>query len=641
MGSTADIPDIQEAFTRYEQERQKRIRADGAAQFADVTRTERFHHLAEDPWYDADQPLHYPEVAQGGHVRAIILGSGYGALLFAGRLIEAGISPDDMVLVDAAAGFGGAWYWNRYPGLMCDVESSCYMPFLEETGYTPKHRYSYGQELREYANLVAKNLGVDKRAMFRTTISKAVWDEESGVWQTTSSKKLPNGRDEEIRLDADFFILAAGILVHPKIPLIPGIESFQGHSFHTGRWDYKYTGGSQQSPYMENLKDKRVAFLGTGATAIQAIPQLAKWAKELYVIQRTPSSVDTRGQSPIDPAEFAKLRTGKGWQRARQENFAAWLSNPPKSPEVDVVNDGWTSFPSFSGLVGSPRIKDIPPEKTPEYIEYLHTLDLPRQLRIRQRVDSVVKDRAVAESLKPWYAGWCKRPCFHDEYLEAFNERNVHLVDTHGLGVEKITENSFWVEGKEYEVDLLILGTGFESWGSGSPAYRAGITVIGRDGLSMDEKWDHLGVGTLHGVISRGFPNLFLPGGAQGGATVNQVHSMDIYASHVADIINQATKKAAADEKVVIEPTEEGEETWTGVIMTNAHGLAGLLNCTPSYITGESDLLVEKSHEEQLLGARRVSYTPGILDFTQLLKAWQVKGDLEGLGVSMKPINSM
>lgn len=619
---------------KYEQERQRRLRTDGVAQFVTAARSEKFKHFTADPWFDPKNVPEGPEVSNNDHHKVVVLGSGFGALLFAARLIQSGISPDDIILIDAASGFGGTWYWNRYPGLMCDVESACYMPLLEETGYTPKHKYSYGEELREYAKIAAREFKLDKRALFRTSIKSTQWDEANGEWLTTIER---SSTKETLILRSDFIVLAAGSLVHPKFPLIPGIERFKGHVFHTARWDYDFTGGSQSAPALEKLKDKRVAVIGTGATAIQVVPAVAKWAKQLYVVQRTPSSVDVRNQHPINKEDFACVRSGKGWQRARQENMAAFLTNPASKPHDNLVRDGWTTFPTFAAIVGSPAVKALAKGRVDEYLAALHKKDFPRQERIRKRVDNVVKNKTTAESLKPWYAGWCKRPCFHDEYLDAFNQPNVRLIDTLGRGVEEIIEDGLRVGDQWIDVDLIVFATGFEPWGQGSPAHRAGITVIGREGLSMDDKWER-GVGTLHGVLTRSFPNLILPGGGQAGTTVNQVHQMDVYATHVGHIIAEATKRAKDGTKIVIEPTQEAEDDWTAKILSMAHGSSGLVHCTPSYMNGEGSVAM-RSVEERMRGARRSNWAAGILDYTETIKQWEAEGGLAGLEVRMKPLS--
>ncbi|KIW36226.1 uncharacterized protein PV06_11497 [Exophiala oligosperma] len=637
MGSIGS-DNFAQAEAKYDAERDRRIRPDGATQFVDTTRSAKFTHFAQNPWIKEDPPTSQAAIEDGDHVRVLILGAGYGGLTYAVRLMEASIDVKDMLLVDAAGGFGGTWYWNRYPGLMCDVQSTLYMPLLEETGYTPKHRYSYGNELREYANLVADKWGLNTRALFKASVKSTEWDEEKGEWRTTIRINLDTNQERDIMLRSDFFCLNGGILVHPKLPLLPGVESYNGQTFHTSRWDYSITGGSSTDPNMVKLKGKRVGIVGTGATSIQVVPELAKWAQELFVFQRTPSAVDTRGQKPLDPQDLAQTKKIPGWQRAYRENMAAFLVNPVVTPEKDLVQDAWTSFPSFSGLVGSPRIKDIPPEKTAQYVQSLHTLDFPRQDAIRTQVDDLVKDKATAEALKPWYPGWCKRPCFHDEYLPTFNQPHVHLVDTAGKGVDRMTPSGICVRDKEYEVDVLIFATGYEPWGAGSPAYRAGIEVKGRDGVSLDEKWTK-SLATLHGLLTRNFPNMFLSaGGSQGGTTVNVVHTMDVYAMHIAKIITQASKGARQGQKIVVEPTDAGEADWTMRVVKQAHGAAGLIGCTPSYITGEGKAGQEKTDEERLHGAKRAGWMSGLLDYIDTIKAWEDEGKLYGLEVRYKPI---
>ncbi|KAH6616053.1 flavin-binding monooxygenase-like family protein [Chaetomium sp. MPI-SDFR-AT-0129] len=523
-----------QTLAKYELERQKRQRPDGLSQYIDVGKSEKFRHFATDPWIEVDakkRPELPPPVADGGHGRVLILGAGYGALTFAVCLIETGaFTADDMVFVNAAGGFGGVWYWNRYPGLMCDVESSCYLPLLEETGYVPKHRYAYGPGLKEYADLIASKWNLHGRGLWESTVRDSTWDETRSEWVHTIVRKPANGPEETLTVRSDFYILIPGILTRPKLPRFPGLLDFTGHVFHTARWDYNYTGGSPEDQALTNLRDKKVAFIGTGATGIQVVPQLAKWAKKLYVIQRTPASVAERGQAPIDPEQWSRDTAQRGWQRQRRENMAAHLSND-SAVQGDLVRDGWTSFPSFSGLVGGPAADGLTAKTVEGYVGSLLQLDFPRQEDIRARVSNLIKDPAVAESLKPWYPGWCKRPCFHDEYLQSFNHPNVTLIDTRGKGVDRCTPMGLVVGDKTLDVDLLILGTGFEPWTAGSPAYRANITVTGCGGLSLDHKWSE-GVGTLHGTFTRNFPNLILPGTAQTAATVNVVHIMDVTAQH-------------------------------------------------------------------------------------------------------------
>ena len=206
-----------------------------------------------------------------------IIGGGFGGLLMGGRLREAGF--DDIRVIEKAGDFGGTWYWNRYPGAMCDVESYCYLPLLEELNYIPKHKYSYAPEIFEHSKAIARHYDLYKNACLQTGVSALRWDDTSGRWI------IHTDRGDAIR--AQFVAMANGPLNRPKLPGIPGITSFTGHTFHTSRWDYDYTGGDSDGN-LTGLRDKRVAIIGTGATAVQCIPHLGEWAKHLYVFQRTP-----------------------------------------------------------------------------------------------------------------------------------------------------------------------------------------------------------------------------------------------------------------------------------------------------------------------------------------------------------------
>lgn len=636
MGSISDLT-LTQTLAKYDEERDKRLRPDGLDQYADIGKTEKFKHFGKDPWTTPDNPyLQKPRpMADGHHCKVLIVGAGYGALLFAVRFLEAGFHAEDIVFVDSAWGFGGTWYWNRYPGLMCDVESSCYMPLLEETGYIPKHRYSYGPELREYAELVAAKWKLTDRALFGTTIQSAHWDEERSEWVTSVVMEHPHETlgPTPAQMRSDYIVLASGFLNRPKLPRLQGLSNFQGHMFHTSRWDYGYTGGTPTIPDLHQLRGKKVAFLGTGATGIQAVTQLARWADQLTVLQRTPSAVGVRGQLPIDAALWKQEVQGKpGWQRARRENMAAFLSHLPDSPTENLVDDGWTHFPSFSGLVGSPRVTGLDASNVAQYVEALHRLDLPRQQSIRDRVANTVRDPATAAALQPWYPGWCKRPCFHDEYLDTFNLPNVTLADTDGHGIDGFTERGVLCNGREIEADVVILGTGFEPFSAGSPAFRAGMTITGQGKHSMDEKWQHM-PGTLHGLLTRGFPNLFLSGLTQAGSTVNVVHSVDVLATHASHILKLARAHAAKEQKIIIQPTEAAEEAWSMRVAAGAYGYAGVSGCTPSYTTREGKRMQANTETDQIRMARGLGWSRGILDFISVLTDWQTNGDLSDLEI--------
>lgn len=621
---------IEKTLEKYNAERVKRLRPDGPLQYINPTNNDKFKHYAEDPWYKPGTgDENNARLINQEHPRVLIVGAGYGGLLYAVRLIQSGaFTADDILLVDSAAGFGGTWYWNRYPGLMCDVESYIYMPLLEETGYMPKEKYASGNELREHADRIAAMWNLKHRALFRTTVNNLAWEDEAKQWNVQGLHQ--QGSEEgSISLKADFVILASGLLNFPKLAGLPGIEDYQGHTFHTSRWDYDYTGGSSESPQLSKLADKKVGIVGTGATAVQAVPQLAHWAKELVVFQRTPSSIDRRDNRPTNPEWWAQeiQSKGLGWQRKRMENFNAFTTNTSPLPEVDMVGDGWTKMQSFSAIIGGPSALK------PGYLEQMTALDFQRQEKIRSRAEEIVTDKATADVLKPWYSGWCKRPCFHDEYLQAFNKPNVKLVDTEGKGIHRLTKGGIVAGDTEHDLDLIIFGTGYQIGIVSSPAARANMTVTGRGGKSMDEKWMN-GLATLHGMVTRDFPNLFYPGVSQIGVAANQVYVLDQASAHTAYIISETVKRAGAENKEVsVEPTLEAEESWAVQILMRAGAAAGQVTCTPSYINGEG-ALSQLGQEEMMKAARLGTWGDGVADFVRVIEEWRVKGDLEGLEIS-------
>ncbi|OQU98078.1 hypothetical protein CLAIMM_03909 [Cladophialophora immunda] len=617
---------------KYDEERQKRRRPDGDAQYVDLALSEQFKHYREDPWLDERSET--VTIGYGEHVKYLILGAGCGGLFFAIKLIKAGISASEIRIVDSSGGVGGTWYYNRYPGLMCDIESYCYLPFLEEMDYIPKHKYAYGYEIRKYLNAVADRYRLSDTAMFRTKINTLVWDERSCQWKVGMTKERNSGSPVEIDVTADFVIAASGVLLHPKLPAVSGIENFEGASFHTSRWNYSVTGGSEDNPALDKLAGKRVGIIGTGATAVQAIPHLAKHAGHLVVFQRTPSSVDIRGQHPTDKGTWTStVASHPGWWRERNLNLAAHQSGAAQPSDIDLVNDQWSTCLSYRGLLGGPD----PPssmEEIPAFVAHLYALDLPRAERIRQRVDEIVADKKTAQALKHWYSTWCKRPTFHDDYLSCFNLPNVDLVDTDGKGVDRLTATGAVVGDKEYPLDILIFSTGFRAPGIGSPGFRASMKITGRNGKDMDAKWEEA-VATLHGTMTHDFPNFFMPGPFQAAATGNQNFTLDIMSNHVAHIITQAQARHPG-QKIVIEPTKDAEEMWSGEVVKRSMAFAAMAGCTPGYLNGEG-IMDTMPMEVKMKAARMGIWGEGIGHFMVTIEAWEKAGQLEGLEV--KPVN--
>ena len=582
---------------KYRQERDKRIRPDGNDQYVEVSG--RFAHFVDDPYVEPGferEPL-------TDDVDVVIIGGGFGGLLAGARFRQAGLK--DVRIIEAGGDFGGTWYWNRYPGAQCDIESYCYLPLLEELDYIPKEKYSYAPEIYEHSQRIANEFDLYDCACFQTKVTDLTWDEEAARWIVATD------RDDAMR--ARFVVMATGPLNRPKLPAIEGLDEFEGHTFHTSRWDYEYTGGDH-SGNLHKLADKRVAIIGTGATAIQSVPFVGEHAKQLYVFQRTPSSVDVRGNAPTDPDWASSLKPG--WQRERRENFNDMVIGRPV--EKDMVNDGWTDI--FRNLASMLPSKDEPGVSLEEAAALAELADFKKMNGVRARVDDNVSDPDTADMLKPWYRQFCKRPTFNDEYLPTFNRPNVTLVDTSETGgVERITRNSIVTGGVEYEVDCIIMATGFEV----GTAYtrRAGYEIHGQNGQTLTDYFAD-GVKTLHGFSSHGFPNCFQMGLSQNGLSVNLTSILDDQAQHIAYIINEVMARGAR----YSQPTEEAEAEWVATIRSLAVMNVEFFDaCTPGYYNNEGKI------KERGGGLQGDTYAPGANAFNALLTEWRATGTLDGL----------
>ena len=592
MTSAAPI-DYEALRARYQMERDRRLpKGEGDRRSRDIA--DGFNHLAADPYGRAPDRAPVDD-----EIDVLIVGGGFGGLLTAARLREAGVAR--IRIIEAGSDVGGTWYWNRYPGAACDVESYIYLPLLEETGYMPVERYSKAPEIREHCARIARHFDLYKDALFSTQVTTLDWDTGDARWVART--------DRGDRIRARFVVLTTGPLNRPKLPAIPGIESFKGHSFHTSRWDYGYTGGSATTP-MDKLADMRVGIIGTGATAIQCVPPLARSAKHLSVFQRTPSSVDARNNAPTSP-EWVKSLT-PGWQQRRMENFSAQFTQA--LPANDEVADGWTV------LAAAVRRKIMAdPSQMSRAGEVLEESDFEKMVQIRERIDAIVEDPATADALKPWFSLYCKRPCFHDEYLQTFNRANVTLVDTDGLGVERVTEAGLVVAGQEYPLDCLIFATGFEV--STSYAKRSGMEVRGVGALSLTDKWAD-GLATFHGMHARGFPNLFVVSQAQAGMSPNFPHMLSEQTTHIAHIVGACAAQGIA----TIEASEAAERGWVDTIVAMSEARHKFLaQCTPGYYNNEGRV--------SDADARAAPYGGGPLEFVALLKEWREAGDFAGLEV--------
>jgi cyclohexanone monooxygenase len=594
-----DIPGLRE---KYRVEREKRLRKEGSKQYVETDH--EFAGFAEvdphTPYVDRD-PI-------DTDIDVAVLGGGFAGLLCGAALKNAGV--DDVHIIEQGGDFGGVWYWNRYPGIQCDNESYCYVPLLEELDFIPSKKFADGAEIYQHCRNIGKHFGLYDGAIFSTQVRDLVWDDAIDRWRITTN------RGDDIR--ARFVVLASGSFNRPKLPGIPGIKDFGGHIFHSSRWDYDYTGGDA-SGGMTGLADKKVALIGTGATGVQLVPFLGRDAKQLYVFQRTPSTVDERNNTATDPDWVKTLQPG--WQKERQRNFHSWTFEGMALGQPDYVCDFWTEL----GRNTAARVLALPDpaSMTPEqFMGIREEEDYKVMERLRRRIESLVDDPDTAEALKPFYRFLCKRPCSNDDYLSTFNRPNVTLVDvSDSKGVERITPTGIVAGGQEYDVDCIIFASGFEITTEISRRY-AIDAITGRDGLSLYDHWAD-GYKTLHGLTSRGFPNQFFTGFTQVGISANISANYELQGEHIAYVIAEALKRGAT----TVEPTQEAQDAWCATIKGNyIDNSAFDAECTPGYYNNEGGGGAEgiRSH----LGE---PYGPGFYAFGDLLAAWRDQGDLNGL----------
>ncbi|KAI6093305.1 FAD/NAD(P)-binding domain-containing protein [Hypoxylon rubiginosum] len=631
---------------KYTEEAQKRVRKDGLDQYQVLSQSDsdRLRHLVDDVWADHEAlDALPPPLKDGDRPKFLIVGAGYGGIVAAVRLILEGFSADQIRIIETAGGAGGTWYWNRYPGLHCDVESYTYLPLLDETGFMPSHRYAPGLEIRNYLQSVVKKYDLEDKILYRTQLNELEWDDAARVWKADmTSGRGPKGAEKvALSVNAEFVWLTAGLLIQPQVPKLGGVglEGFNGDILHTSIWNYDVTGGSSVEvfPELSKLKGKRVGIIGTGATAVQVVPYVAQYAKDLYVFQRTPGAVYSRGQKPTNLEEWKKISAEPGWHKARMENLAYNISNTPGVP--DLINDEWTRQTAYSALVADPEFAMVTPEQVPEVIGTFLARDAENSARLRARIADVVKDKETAEKLTPWYPMWCKRPTFSDTYLESFNRPNVHLVDTDGKGVESATAQGIVANGQEVPLDILILATGYKSPGAygADPTTRAGVKVLGRGGQTIAERWAPTGAATLHGYASNGFPNLFWMSPLQSGVSANHGHPLDVQARQIAYVAAEAHRRAGGLTKngIAVEVEVAAQEAWSMRIMAGATRYATMTICTPSYINNEGKVFDSTAPiEDQMKKARSSPYSAGMMAYVDLLRNWREEGKLSGMEVS-------
>ncbi|MBX3705302.1 MAG: NAD(P)/FAD-dependent oxidoreductase [Pseudomonadales bacterium] len=507
-----------------------------------------FHRYLED--VHSDEPIR--REALHDECEVLVVGAGFAALILWHTLSRAGF--DDVRFCERGGDVGGTWYWNRYPGVACDVEAYSYLPLLDELGYIPTMKFASGMEIMEHCQRIAAFTGFYDHALFHTVVERSCWDQRSERWIVTT--------DRGDRIRARFLVLANGILTTPKLARIAGMEKFRGASFHTSRWDYRV-----------DLKGKRVGIIGTGATAVQVIPEIAKVVGSLHVFQRTPSSIDVRNQRETTAAEIEAWRNESGWAKARRSRYAKILN----VRDAIYADDDYLSGRKPDFRERKSHASDLGPE---ELVNRVLEKNLLLMKRIRARIDSIVEDPATAELLKPYYPYGCKRPVVHDEYLPTFNLPHVTLVDTAPEGVQEINELGVVHRGVQYEFDVLIYATGFQYMASATFAH-----IEDGHGRSLKQKWDQGGTRTLLGVHSRGFPNLLVIAGPQGGGgSFNFTNVIEDQVGYVTWVLDHMKARGYS----TVDVTETAEEAYAQHCREADQLTRPLRDCL-SYYNGEGN----------------------------------------------------
>ena len=600
--------DIAAIEQRYREERERRLRADNAEQFISVGSSKKLEekYFLDDPYTPVQE--REPENID---IDFLVVGGGWVGMVTGARLKEAGY--ENIRILDGAGDFGGVWYWNRYPGAQCDIQSYLYLPLLEETGYIPKERYAYAPEIYEHAQRLGRHFGLYDVARFHTWVKEMNWDEATNRWIVTTHS------GDTYR--AKFALVGTGSASRGRLPGIPGIETFTGTTFHTSRWDYEYTGGDATGN-LHKLGDKRVAVIGTGASAIQVIPHVAASAEHTYVFQRTPSTVGPRGNAPTDPDWAASLTPG--WQKELHRDFDRVAAGLPPQTSVlqnETILSMGRNIRTVLSAAGGAELSEDELDQAMAFADHL-TMD-----QIRTRVDETVTRPEHAEILKPWYGYMCKRPTFNDDYLPAFNRPNVTLIDVADTkGVERITEKGVVADGVEYEVDCIIYASGFEI--TSDFEKRMGIPIFGEGGNSLYDHWRD-GMRTLHGIASHGFPNLFVVGGIfTNTVSPNYCAPIDGQVRHVVHVVDELTRRGA----VSAQPTQQAENDF--IEMQQTHSTARTMRfggspeeCTPGYYNQEGKAMEDRRD------SRLETYPLGGDAYWRMLEEWRSDGSLQGLEV--------
>ena len=474
--------------------------------------------------------------ANGGgparEIDVVVVGAGFGGLYALYRLRGMGLS---VRVYEAGKGIGGTWYWNRYPGARCDVESLAYSYAFSrelEVDWDWSERYASQPEILRYANHVADRFDLRRDIRLETRVVSAVWDEERGRWTVRT-----DGGEE---VSAQFCVMATGCLSARNVPDFPGLERYAGRHFHTGDWPEEGV----------ELDGQRVGIVGTGSTAIQAIPILAERAGHLYVFQRTPNFSMPARNTPMDPEYQARAKAD---YPAFREPFVSGMFgldfNPNDRLGADatpeernaVFEERWRA--GGLGVVGAFADLFVDPEVNEAAAEF-----------IRGKIRETVKDPEVAELLCPDTPVGCKRPCADTDYFETYNRPDVTLVDIRDAPIEEIDETGLFTGGRHYELDCIVFATGFDAM----TGALLRIDVRGRGGTALGEKWAE-GPKTYLGLQVAGFPNFFtITGPGSPSVLANMIPGIEQHVNWIADCIEHMRERGLGR----IEATPEAEADW-------------------------------------------------------------------------------
>jgi cyclohexanone monooxygenase len=462
----------------------------------------------------------------------VIVGAGFAGMYMLHKSRSLGLTAR---AYEAGDGVGGTWYWNRYPGARCDIQSMEYSyqfadDLQQEWNWSEK--YATQPEILEYANHVADRYNLRQDIRFKTRVEQAAYDDDRGLWSIT----LNDGST----VTARWFVLATGCLSSTNQPDFKGLESFQGAVYHTGEWPH---GGV-------DFSGKRVGVIGTGSSAIQSIPLIAEQAADLYVFQRTPNYAIPAHNEPLDAEMVAEIKADYANIRERNKGFPfGFYFTPNEKSALEVSDDERRRVFEAGWKVGGLGFMGI----------FADLFTNPEANRLAAeffagKIRDIVADPETARLLTPDTFVGCKRLCVDTNYFATFNRPNVHLVDVKAQPIERITPTGLVVGGKEYALDAIVFATGFDAM-TGAILK---IDIRGRDGLPLREKWA-AGPRTYLGLQTAGFPNLFtITGPGSPSVLTNMLPSIEQHVNWIADCISEL--KAHGQD--TIEPTEEAEESW-------------------------------------------------------------------------------